>query len=136
MTRRQEFVICSQTLSTKPCNRKAKVSSITEMPGRSKTKSICERGDAEAVRDLMVAYISRSCSLAQVLHLEAHCLVCDECLSTLAILQNLLRSPVNEEEEETLARYAAGREAADIARRSWKPEGPISDSCSHLRNAA
>jgi hypothetical protein len=84
----------------------------------------------------MVACVSDSCSPAERLAFVIHCLACDECLVTLEMIQNLLCSPVNEEEEKTLARCAAGREAARIARRSWRTEGPTSDSCSHLRKVA
>jgi anti-sigma factor RsiW len=110
------------------------------MPEQMKTKSIlelpapCKRADA--ARDLLVAYVSNSCSPAERLDFEVHCAVCDECLTTLAIIEDLLRSPVSEGEEKELARSAAGREAAAIARRSWRTESPTSDSCGQLRKAA
>lgn len=93
----------------------------------------CKRTDA--ARDLMVAYVSNSCSPAEKLDFEVHCIACDECLTALAIIDDLLRSPVSGEEE-TLARWAAGREAVEIARRSWSPEAGTSDSGGHLREAA
>ena len=55
---------------------------------------------------------------------------------TLVIIQDLLRSPVSEEEEETLARLATGSEAARIARSASIKEAPTSDSCDDLRKAA
>jgi len=78
----------------------------------------CNRADADAARDLMVAYVTDSCSLAEGLEFEVHCLACDECATTLTILQDLLRSPGSKEEEKTLAQlYPMGMEAARIARR-------------------
>jgi hypothetical protein len=112
------------------------------MWGQSKTKSIlevpppCKRVDGDATRDLMVAYVTNSFSPAEKLDFEIHCRVCDECSTMLAIIQDLLRSPVSEEEEKTLARCAVGREAAGIAWRSWRTEAPTSNSCSHLREVA
>lgn len=96
----------------------------------------CKRTDEEAVRNLMAAYIYGSCSPAQRLDFELHCLDCNECLTTLAIIEDVLRSPVIEEEEKTLARSTAGREAAGIAWRLWVTEAPTSDSHGHLRKAA
>lgn len=107
-----------------------KAETILELPAP------CKCPDEEAVRNLMVAYIYGSCSLVQRLDFELHCLACNECLTTLAIIEDLLRSPVIEEEEKTLARSAAGREAAGIARRSWITEAPTSDSRGYLRKAA
>ena len=94
----------------------------------------CKRADT--ARDLLAAYVSNSCSLAERLDFEVHCIACDECLTTLAIIEDVLRSPVNEEEEKTLACSVAGREAAGIAWRSWITEAPTSNSRGHLRKAA
>ena len=51
----------------------------------------------------MVAYIAGSCSPAEKVDFESHCLSCDECLATLAIILRLLHFPVCKEEETTLA---------------------------------
>lgn len=93
----------------------------------------CKYTDAETVRDLMVAYVaSESCSPAERLDFEIHCLLCDECGAMLAIIQDLLRSSVNEEDEKTLA----GMEAAGVAWRRSITEAPTSDSGHDLRRAA
>ena len=41
----------------------------------------------------MVAYIAGSCSQAEKVDFESHCLSCDECLATLAIVLRLLHFP-------------------------------------------
>jgi hypothetical protein len=64
----------------------------------------------------MVAYVAGSCSPAEKLDFESHCLYCDECLATLAIVLRLLHFPVCKEEETTLALlYPIGMEAARVA---------------------
>jgi len=56
---------------------------------------------------------------------------------TLVIIEDLLRSPASDEEEEkTLARLAAGSEAARIARAASLKEASTSDSGDDLRKAA
>jgi hypothetical protein len=84
----------------------------------------------------MVGYAAGSCSQAERLDFEVHLIACDECLMTLAIIQDLLRSPASVEEEGTLARLATGSEAAKIARSASIKEAPTSDSCDDLRKAA
>jgi hypothetical protein len=83
----------------------------------------CKPTDADRVRDLMIAYVTRACS-------QADWLFCDErpsapaALAALAVVLLLLQSPVGEEEEKALAPlYTAGVEAARIARirQKWKP---------------
>jgi hypothetical protein len=112
------------------------------MPGQSKTESIlelpvpCKRVDAFTASNLMVAYVTNSFSPAEKLDFEIHCRICDECSTTLAIIQDLVRSPVSGEEEKALARLAAGMEATEVARRSWSAEARTSDSGGHLREAA
>jgi hypothetical protein len=96
----------------------------------------CKHTDAEGARDLMVAYVSDSCSPAERFDFEAHCIVCDECLVMLAIIQDVLRSPSSEEDEKTFACFEAGREAAKIARRPSMTEAQTSDSGRGLRKAA
>jgi hypothetical protein len=84
----------------------------------------------------MVAYVFDSCSPAEKLDFEVHCIACDECLMTLAIIQDLLDSPISEEDEKTFAYFESGREAAKIA---WHPsmtEAQTSDSGRDLRKAA
>jgi hypothetical protein len=54
----------------------------------------------------------------------------------LAIIQDLLDSPISEEDEKTFAYFESGREAAKIA---WHPsmtEAQTSDSGRDLRKAA
>jgi hypothetical protein len=64
----------------------------------------------------MVAYVAGSCSPAEKVDIESHCLSCDECLATLAIILRLLHFPVCEEEETTLTLlYPIGMEAARVA---------------------
>jgi hypothetical protein len=64
----------------------------------------------------MVSYAAGSCSPAEKADFELHCLSCDECLATLAIILRLLHFPVGEEEEMTLALlYPIGMEAARVA---------------------
>ncbi len=92
----------------------------------------CKREDAEAARDLIVAYVSGSCSPAERLDFEVHCITCDECLAMLMIIQDLLLSPVSEEDEKTLA----GMEAAGVAWRRLITEAVTSDPCPDLRRAA
>ena len=76
----------------------------------------CKHPDKETARDLTVAYIAGSCSPAEKVDFESHCLSCDECLATLAIVLRLLHFPVSEEEETTLALlYPIGMEAARVA---------------------
>ena len=84
----------------------------------------------------MASYAAGSCSQAERLDFEVHLIACDECLMTLAIIQDLRGSSVSEEEEETLARLATGSEAARIARSASIKEAPTSDSCNDLRKAA
>jgi hypothetical protein len=110
--------------------RRSKLKIILELPAP------CKRVDADAARDLMVAYVTNSFSPAEKLDFEIHCRVCDECSTMLAIIQDLLCSSVSEEEEKTLARCAVGREAAGIAWRSWRTEALTSDSYNHLREVA
>jgi hypothetical protein len=77
----------------------------------------CEHEDEEVARDLMVAYVTRSCAPEQGLDFETHCLSCEECLAKLAIVICLLRSPLGEEDERALAPlYTTGVEAAMVAR--------------------
>jgi hypothetical protein len=79
----------------------------------------CKHPDKETARDLMVAYTTGSCSPAEKVDFESHCLSCDECLATLAIVLRLLHFPVGEEEETTLALlYPIGMEAARVALRA------------------
>ena len=76
----------------------------------------CKQPDKETTRDLMVAYVAGSCSPAEKVDIESHCLSCDECLATLAIILRLLHFPVCKEEETTLALlYPIGMEAARVA---------------------
>jgi hypothetical protein len=76
----------------------------------------CKHPDKETARDLMVAYVAGSCSPAEKVDIESHCLSCNECLATLAIVLRLLRFPVCKEEETTLALlYPIGMEAARVA---------------------
>jgi hypothetical protein len=116
--------------------------SSTNMPEQMKTETIlelpapCKR--AAAARDLLVAYVSNSGSLAERLDFEIHCLVCDECRTTLAIIQDLLSSPVSDKEEntKTLALSSVGWEAAEIAWLPLRAQVPTSDSGGRLREAA
>ncbi len=72
-----------------------------ELPGP------CKHADDGVARDLMVSYATGSCSKAERIEFETHCLSCDECVATLAIV---LR-------EKALARlYRSGMESARIAR--------------------
>jgi hypothetical protein len=91
----------------------------------------CKHLDAEAVRDLMITYVTSACS-------QADWLSCGErpsapaALTALAVVLLLLQSPVGEEEEKALAPlYTAGVEAARIARlrQKWKPGHPAQIDC-------
>jgi hypothetical protein len=95
--------------------------------------SPCNRADEEVARDLMVAYTAGSCSSAEKVDFESHCLSCDECLTTLAIVLRLSHFPVGEEEETTLALlYTIGMEAARVARHEVGMEVSISDGDGHV----
>jgi anti-sigma factor RsiW len=96
----------------------------------------CKFLDEEIARDLMVAYVTGRCPPEERLVFEAHCLACDKCLTTLAIIEDMLGSPVSESEEETFAPLAAGSEAARIARGASIKEAPTSASGDDLRKAA
>lgn len=64
----------------------------------------------------MVAYVAGAYSPAEKLDFESHCLSCDECIATLAMVLRLLHFPVCKEEETTLALlYPIGMEAARVA---------------------
>ena len=83
--------------------------------------SRCKNADDGVARDLMVSYAAGSCSPAERLEMESHCLSCAECLATLAIVLQLSRSPLAEEEEQALgALYPIGLKAARTARRLSK----------------
>jgi len=76
----------------------------------------CKHENEEVARDLMVAYVTRSCTPEQGLDFETHCLSCEECFEKLAIILSLSRPPLSEEEERTLAPlYTISVEAAMIA---------------------
>lgn len=118
------------------------------MPEQKKKESIlelpapCKHRDPEALRDLMVAFVYKSCTPEytpeELLDFEIHCRLCDECLTMLAIIQDFLNSPVSDEEEKTktLALSAVGWEAAEIARLPLRAQVPTSDSGGRLRTAA
>jgi hypothetical protein len=59
----------------------------------------------------MVSYATGSCSKAERIKFETHCLSCDECVATLAIV---LR------EKASARLYRSGVEAANIAREDQK----------------
>jgi hypothetical protein len=63
----------------------------------------CKHPDKDVARNLMVSYVAGVCSPAGKRNFEDHCLSCEECCSTLAILMRLSHSPIAEEKEEALA---------------------------------
>jgi len=76
----------------------------------------CNNADEEVARDLMVAYVTQSCSPEQRIEFENHYFSCDECFTKLAIITSL-RSPHGDEESRALeALYPIGQESASIAR--------------------
>jgi hypothetical protein len=109
-----------------------KIESILELPAP------CIHKDPETVRDLMIAYVYESCTPEERLDFELHCRLCDECLTMLAIIQDLLSSPISDEEEETrtLALSEVGWEAAETARLSSIAQVPTPDSGRRLKTAA
>ncbi len=65
----------------------------------------------------MISYAAGSCSPAERLEMESHCLSCAECRETLAIVLRLSRFPLSKEEEQALgALYPIGLKAAITAR--------------------
>jgi hypothetical protein len=71
----------------------------------------------------MVSYVTGTCSSAEKRDFETHCLLCDECCSTLANILLLAYSPISEEEEKALVPlYIIGVEAARTTRRSAEAE--------------
>jgi hypothetical protein len=97
----------------------------------------CKLLDEETARNLIVGYAGQSCSPAERVDFEVHLIACDECLTTLAIIEDLLRFPAGDEEEEKmLAHLAAGSEGARIAWNASMKEASTSDSGDDLRKAA
>jgi hypothetical protein len=85
------------------------------------TPARCKHADDGVARDLMVSYAARSCSRAERLAMESHCLSCAECVATLAIVLRLSRSPRGKEEGRALGKlYSMGLKAARTARRLSK----------------
>jgi len=85
----------------------------------------CKHADDEVAGDLMVSYAAGSCSRAERLAMESHCLSCAECIETLAIVLLLSRSPLGKEEKQALgALYPIGLKAARTARRLSKSGRP------------
>jgi hypothetical protein len=81
--------------------------------------------DEEAARNLMVSFVTGTCSPAEKHDFEAHYLSCDECLTKLAVILQILRSPISKEEENTLPPlYTISMEAASVARSEAKIEVP------------
>jgi len=81
----------------------------------------CKHADDGVARDLMVSYAAGSCSRAERLEMETHCLSCAERLAALAIVLRLSRSPLGKEEGQALgALYPIGLKAARTARRLYK----------------
>jgi hypothetical protein len=61
----------------------------------------------------MVSYAAGTSSAKEKVAFENHCLSCDECLTTLAVILRLSRSPIRREEKKALAPlYPIGVEAA------------------------
>ncbi len=83
--------------------------------------------NSEAARDLMVGYVSRSCSLEEGLDFVIHCLSCEECVTTLSLILRLSRSPASKEAGRALASlYTIGLKAASVARLRTKIEVSLS----------
>jgi hypothetical protein len=77
----------------------------TDMPGqeKEKTKTIlhlpppCKLPE-EAARDLVMSYMGGSLTQAEKRDFEIHFILCRECRYKLEIIQNLIGSPIGEEE--------------------------------------
>lgn len=71
----------------------------------------------------MVSYVVGSCSREEEVAFMRHCLDCDACFTTLAMILLLLGSPVGDEEEKALSLLRpVGLKAAEIAREEQKRE--------------
>lgn len=87
-----EFEQCFLLLSTDmPGQEKEKTKTILHLPAPCKLPE-------EAARDLVVSYMARSLTQAGKRAFEIHCIICWECRYKLEIIQNLIRSPIGEEE--------------------------------------
>lgn len=87
----------------------------------------------------MVSYVAGVCSPADKRDFETHCLACEECCSTLAVILLALRSSIEEEEEKTSVRICAvGVDAASIARagRKRKSRRPSKNRVTSKQHAA
>src|SRR5262245_40560555 len=83
----------------------------------------CKHPDKETARNLMVAYVAGNLALAEKCDFGTHCLACEECRSTLAVILSLLGPNISEEEEKTSTLlYAIGVTAASMARSVAKIE--------------
>ncbi len=78
----------------------------------------CNYPNKDVARDLMVSFTTGHASPQEEREFEDHCLSCQECTSTLAVILRLLLLPVDDEELSLL--YTIGRKAARISRQSYR----------------